>query len=570
PDERYFVARGEYRLENRAGVPIRELHLSTFIHLKLEAVEYPGARLREAYPEWGYAIYDLDEPLLPGEQRTLRFVTRTEPARGFQNHVDGDDVYMVYPNDVVGNGTNLYSPFILPFIGYTKMVEHKKAWMRHRYGLPPLEQRLRPHDDPVGLSKAMMLSHLAWGDVDVTIGTAPDQTAVTSGRLVRQWQQDGRNYFRYRSEGMGRGTFTIYSARYTVHRDTRFRVPIEIHHHPAHGQNVALMAEHLGRALAFYEAAFGPYPFERIRLVEFVYYDGMVFSEAGTLGLPEVLVWKSDLAGDGRDNLAEWLSYLLAYAWWEDQLIAADVAGSMTIREALSGYASNLYRRSIYAGDEQRRLKQRQMRDFFRTLGKIDFHEPPLTDVYNEVPVARLKGQIVLELIEAQIGQPALLAAIRQFFEAHAGRPPPYATVLDLRDAILDHTPVALRSVIGEAFSAVVTYRLGIVDATDTALPDGNHRVRVTLEAGKRYTEGLGKQREAPLDLPLPVVVRDAAGGIVHEAAVTVPDGLATFEWIVARRPHRVAVDPAFTLPSASVQNREKTLRPVDGDPPGR
>ncbi|MEO0869713.1 MAG: hypothetical protein AAFY17_15010 [Cyanobacteria bacterium J06642_11] len=214
PDQRYFQAEGEYQLENNTNQPINEIHLLTFINLDLGEVTYPGAILREAHPDWGYYIYDLATPLLPGEQQTLNFVTQTARPRGFNNHVNSDDVYMVYPNDVVGNGTNLYSPFILPFIGYTKMVEHKKAWLRAKLDLPPLDERMRPHDDSTGLNQAMMLTHLGWGTTDVTIGTSGDQTPVSTGQLVKQWTDNGRNYAHYQSQPNSRGKFTVYSGDY--------------------------------------------------------------------------------------------------------------------------------------------------------------------------------------------------------------------------------------------------------------------------------------------------------------------------------------------------------------------
>ncbi|MEM1311356.1 MAG: peptidase, partial [Cyanobacteria bacterium P01_H01_bin.153] len=494
PDQRYFQANGQYTLENRTDQPISEIHLLTFINLKLQDVFYPGATLREAHPEWGYYIYDLATPLLPGEQQVLQFQTATEPARGFRNQVDSDDVYMIYPNDVVHNGTNLYSPFILPFVGYTKMVEQKEAWLRENLGLPPLDDRMRPHDDPTGLAQALMVSHLGWGSTDITIGTAADQTAVTAGQLVEDWQEGDRAYFRYQSTEPTRGKFTIFSARYDTYRTEDYRVPIEIYHHPQHAKNVALIAEQVGAALTFYEDTFGPYPFKQVRVAEFVYYDGMAFSESGTLGIPEVLVWKSEATGAGRESLVDWVSYLLAHAWWEDQLIAADVSGGMAIREALSAYASELYQRSRRAPADHRQAKQQLMRDYFRRRGKIDFEEPPLADIYNELPVARHKGGMILELIEQQIGQEALLAGIRNFFADHRYQGPPYATILDLRDAIAAQAAESDRPLVNELFAEVITYQVGITDATYEPLADGQYRVQLSVTAQKLTTTGLGEQ----------------------------------------------------------------------------
>ncbi len=561
PDERRFVAIGAYRLENRSGRPIAEIHLSTFLNLELVRVKVPGARLSEAHPQWGYFIYRLDAPMLPGAQLEMEFVTRSETIRGFRNQVDSDDVYMVAPNEALHNGTSLYSPFILPFIGYTKMVEHKEAWLRDKHGLPPLDSRMRAHDDPVGLAQALTVSHLAWGDSEVVIGTAGAQTPVSSGREVRRWQEDGRQYVHYRSEAPHRGKFTLYSARYDTLAEHGARVPVTLYYHPPHAENARPMAHHMAGALDFYERAFGPYPYGQVRLVEFAYYPGMVFSEGGTIGLPEVLGWKADLAGDGEDAMIGWISYLLAHAWWEDQLIAADVVGSMTVREALSGYAANLYRRAIYPAERVSQLKRRQMQDYFRALGKVDFEEPSLDDVYNEVLVARYKGQMVLELIESRIGQPALLSAIREFLQIYRHRESPYATVLDLRDTILRHAPPGMHKWIGEQFSEVITYRYGLSEATYTQAPGGGYRVSLRVEASKRTTCGLGEYRDASLDVPLALALLDDRSQVLRRVEIDLQNFDSEVVIDIPVRPSRVILDPELTLPTATFAGREERLR---------
>ncbi|NEQ98046.1 MAG: peptidase [Cyanothece sp. SIO2G6] len=566
PEKGYFVANGDYLLENRTDTPIKEIHLLTFINLELGEVDYPGATLREAHPEWGYYIYDLEKPMQVGDRQRLRFKTYTEQPQGFRNQVDSDDVYMIYPNDVVGNGTNLYSPFILPFVGYTKVVEQKKAWLRQSLDLPPLDQRMRPHNDPDGQSQALMVTHLGWGKTDVTIGTADDQIAITSGRLVEEWTEPGRvdgkprRYFRYQSTVPDRGKFTVFSGRYAVHRNTDYRVPIEIYYHPEHDDNVELVAEHVGQALSFYETTFGPYPFEQVRVAEFVYYDGMVFSEGGTIGIPEVLVWKSEATGAGRDHIIDWVTYLLAHAWWEDQLIAADVAGGMTIREALSTYASGLYQRSQQTPEETQQARRRLMREFFRTLGKIDFQEPPLTDVYNELPIARYKGGMVLNQIEELIGQDNLLTALRTFLDTYRYQSPPYATVLDLQNAILEQTQERDRAIVAELFNQVITYQVGLTDAIATPLPDGTFQVELQVDAQKIYTYALGQQESTALDSPLSIAVENADGAIIYHQKHLLQGQYETITLMTNQLPAIATVDPYYSLPSSFLTDNRRPI----------
>ncbi|MEO0378477.1 MAG: peptidase, partial [Cyanobacteria bacterium P01_A01_bin.17] len=444
----------------------------------------------------------------------------------------------------------------------TKMVEHKKAWLRAKLDLPALDERMRPHNDPTGLAQGLMLTHLAWGTTDVTIGTDGDQTPVSTGQLVERWTEGDRNYARYRSSQPSRGKFTLYSGDYAIHRDTTYRVPIEIYYHPQHDDNIELIAQQVGQALTFYEDKFGPYPFQQVRVVEFVYYDGMVFSEGGTLGIPEVLVWKSQAQGLGKEHIASWATYLLAQAWWEDQLIAADVAGGMTLRESLSAYASNLYLRSQRTPEQQELSQKQRMRDFFRSLGKIDFQEPPLVDIYNELPIARHKGSMILELIEDQIGQDSLLEGIQTFLQKYRYQPPPYATVLDLRDAILAQANDSnQQTTIRELFAQVVTYQVGLADAVYTPRSDGKFDVQLTLEAQKLQASGLGQQKTMPVNLPVTIRLADENDQTIHIVKPLLTNSQMTLTFVTNQQPTYAKIDPAYKLPSAYLQDNIKQFR---------
>lgn len=538
PDQGYFTADGEYQLRNSTQSPIKEIHLLTFVNLELEDVTYPGANLRQAYPEWGYYIYDLATPLLPGKSQSLKFITRVEQPQGFRNQVDGDDIFMVYPNEVVGNGSNLYSPFILPFVGYTKMVEQKKSWLRYKLGLPPLEERVLAHNDPQGLNQGFLLTHLGWGNTEITIGTSSEQIPVSTGKLVKRWRENNRQYAQYQATTPDKGKFTIFSANYEVYTNNSYGVPIEVYYHPQHDYNIELIAETAGQALAFYEQTFGKYPFEQIRIVETSYYDEQLFSEAGTIGIPEFLVWKNQAVGQGKENVIDWVTYLLAQSWWEEQIMAADVAGAMTIREALSSYSSMLYQRSRRSPAEQRLAKKQQMQYYFRGLGKFDFKEPALTDVYNEFPIARDKGGMVLEQIESIIGQPALISAINEFLAKNSYQAPPYATIIDLQEKILAQADAGDRPIIKELLNKVVTYQVGIADAVYEPLASGKYQVTLTLEGQKIYTTELGKQDLTNLDLPVTIALQDSSGQEIYRQKHQLEQGQTTLKLNLDQLPH--------------------------------
>ena len=251
----------------------------------------------------------------------------------------------------------------------------------------------------------------------------------------------------------------------------------------------------------------------------------------------------------------------MGYAWWEDQIMVADVAGGLTIREALSAYGSSLYQRSRRTPKEQEMAKKQLMRDLFRTLGKIDFKEPALADIYNEIPIARHKGGMILEQIEDIIGQEALLAAIREFLQQYRYQDRPYATVLDLRDAILAKANVEQRSIISELFTEVVTYQVGLVDAVSEKLPDGKYKVTLEVEGQKFYTSELGQQEATDLDLPVTISLIGENGESIYNRKHKIKGQKAAIELVTEEFPIYGKVDPNYVFPSAFLQDNMKRIR---------
>ncbi|MEM7466420.1 MAG: peptidase, partial [Pseudomonadota bacterium] len=512
PETRRLRVDGKYQLENRHAEPISELHLLTFINLELQEVNFSGAKLQHADRDNGYFIYRLETPLQAGQSETLEFTTTVETPSGFRNLNHSSEAPMVYPNEVVDNGTNLYSGFITPFIGYTRIVEHQQAWLRARLGLPAAESKLMASDDPLSRQRAWLIPQGVWGSTDITVGVPQELLAVTDGRIAKRWRQDGREYTQFLSEKFERGEYIIHAGRYDVYRHTNSKIPIEIYYHPEHQENVALIAEFAQQTLNHFETIFGPYPFERLRIVESVYYDGVVGADGDTLSIPEVLVWKNIETEAGRENAAHWLAYLVAQAWWEASLIPADAAGSAVFREGLSEYASQHFLSSIRTNRRQSDAQRHRLRELFRELGKLDVQEPPLSLAYNQLGVARHKGSLVFGLVADLVGEDLFHQSLRRFLASYQNAPPPYPTLQDLRAQIVSDAPEYDKAV-SQLFDQVSTFNLGITEARIVSRDDELTEVELTLENIRFVGRGLGEKRSTVNELPVTVVLTDDSSG---------------------------------------------------------
>ena len=95
-----------------------------------------------------------------------------------------------------------------------------------------------------GAWKNNYISHDAdWLDYDATVSTAPDQIAITSGYLQREWMENGRRYFHYKMDAPILDLWAFQSARYATATDKWTSpdgkvVDIAVYYHPTHTWNV--------------------------------------------------------------------------------------------------------------------------------------------------------------------------------------------------------------------------------------------------------------------------------------------------------------------------------------------
>ena len=59
-----------------------------------------------------------------------------------------------------------------------------------------------------------------WVSLDATVSTSSDQIAIVPGYLRREWNENGRRYFHYQTDGQILDFFSVLSARYEVRHDT--------------------------------------------------------------------------------------------------------------------------------------------------------------------------------------------------------------------------------------------------------------------------------------------------------------------------------------------------------------
>ncbi|HVG25308.1 MAG TPA: hypothetical protein VND45_14215 [Thermoanaerobaculia bacterium] len=229
PERRAVDIRGTYTMVNKSGKPLTELHVSLNPRsLSRWRIDLPGAKLKSDDRQLGYMIYELAQPLAPGASMPMRFDIGFA-AKGFVNGESN--------TRIAENGTFFDSLSYFPHLGYNDRLELQDRGKRRKYGLGEVQRQAPPSDIRARMSNGLT-DESDWISLDTTVSTSGDQFALAPGYLQRQWTQNGRRYFQYKTTSPILGFWSYLSARYAVKRDAWHGIPIEVYYDPKHAYNV--------------------------------------------------------------------------------------------------------------------------------------------------------------------------------------------------------------------------------------------------------------------------------------------------------------------------------------------
>jgi ABC-type transport system involved in multi-copper enzyme maturation permease subunit len=537
PEEPAVHMRGTYRLANRTDAPIDTVHVTLNRNVETRSIALAGATVTIADDAAGYRIVALHRPLAPGDSAELAFDVAFRP-RGFPN--DG------LQTSAVENGT-YFDRSWLPYIGYQPMVELRNAKARERFGLPP--QPLLPGFDD---EKALRQPGL-WRDgqdvqVNVVLGTAADQVAITPGELRRSWTENGRRYFHYASAEPGAFGMPVFSGRYALREVPWNGVDLRIYHHPTHTYVLDRMVRGMQAALGYFTEQFGPYPYDLLQIVEVPGYDTFGRAHAHTLAFTEdnLIVRVED---DGLDHAFFATAHEVAHQWWGGQVTGAPVVGAGFLAEGLANYSAMMVTEATYGLAAAREVYDFQMDRYLFRRG-TEGRDVPLLEVTDQPWIFYGKGAVALYLLRDYIGAERVNAALRRYLERFVDSGPPYPTALDLYAELRTVTPESLHGLLTDLFETVTLWDVRTEQARVAPTGTGEYVVTLDVVARKVRADGTGNETEIPMDdlVEIGVFGPPAGDGAAREPLYLgkhrIRSGEQTVRVTVREEPARAGIDP--------------------------
>ncbi len=540
PENRSVKIRGSYQLENKHQENIDRIHLSINKDVKIEKMEFPGAKLESADRSQGYYIYRLASPMKSGDRLPLNYVLSVK-NHGFPNSR--------FNTKIVYNGTFFNSNDYFPHLGYFRNLQLLDPSKRKKHGLPPVERVPKITDENARRDNALSRES-DWMDFDTVVSTSPDQIAISPGYLQKEWTENGRRYFHYKMDSPILAFWSYLSARYAVKRDHWNDVAIEIYYDPAHPYNVDRMIAASKKSLDYFTQNFGPYQHKQVRIIEFPRYERFAQSFPNTIPFSESIGF---IARIRKPEDIDYVTYVtaheIAHQWWAHQVIGANQQGASMLVESMSQYSALMVMEKEYGERQMKKFLKYELDRYLSGRGAELIEEEPLELVEEQSYIHYSKGSLALYALRDWVGEKNLNEALALYIKDKKFQQPPYTNSRELISYMSQAVPPDKKTIIKDLFEAITIYDLKTTDVQSKRRNDGKYDVTFEVEARKFHADGKGKETETSMSDWIDVGVlgkkeKDGADKILALEKKQIHSGKMKFEFVVNEPPEKAGIDP--------------------------
>ncbi len=245
PHERDYNAKVKYVMVNKTDKNIDSLFINYGDNLKSITFEAKN-KLVSKDTVLRFDIYKLEKSILPGDSLLVNFEVKNRP-----------NTFLEDRSPVTENGTFLNNG-MFPSFGYNETGEIADNDIRKKYKLPAKE-RMAATDDEHARENTYISNEADWITFETTVSTSEDQIAIAPGYLQKEWNENGRHYFRYKMDQKMLNFYTFHSGIYEVVKEKVKGVNLEIYYHKGHEYNLDRMMDAMKRSIAYYSENFSPY-----------------------------------------------------------------------------------------------------------------------------------------------------------------------------------------------------------------------------------------------------------------------------------------------------------------------
>lgn len=494
PEERNIIVKADIQLTNASNKAIDSLH---FFNLEGwdTKLTIPNATPVFEDETYLYTIYKLSPALQPGEQINLH-VNNTYLTKGFENGRGN--------TSIVNNGTFFNNGDVLPIMGYAENYELSDKNTRKKYGLEP---KARMPELTKEVSELHDRNYISNGqsdyiNVETVISTSKDQIAIAPGSLTKKWEENGRDYYHYKTDTPSLNFYSFMSADYEIAKRKWNGVDIEVYYDKKHDVNIEMMLDAVERSLVYYTENFGPYYHKQCRIIEFPRYATFAQAFPGTMPYSEGFGFITNLEDETENNVIDAvIAHEMAHQWWAHQVIGANMQGSVLMSESFSEYSALMTLKNMT--EDPMKMREFLKYDHDRYLrGRSGEREKelPLYKVENQGYIHYGKGSVILYALQDYIGEDKVNYAMKGFLEEFRYKKPPYPSSYDFLKHLEPQVPDSLNYLITDWFKEITLYDNRLKEANYKKLDNGKYEVTLEIESSKIKSDSLGNESKTAIN----------------------------------------------------------------------
>ena len=544
PEERNINVKADIQLTNASNKAIDSLHFYNLENWDTK-LTIPNATAVFKDDSYGYTIYKLSPALQPGEQILLH-LDNTYLTKGFENGRGN--------TNIINNGTFFNNGDVLPTMGYAENFELSDKNTRKKYDLEPKERMPKLTREISDLHNNNYISNgqSDYINVETIISTSKDQTAIAPGSLIKKWEENGRDYYHYKTDTPSLNFYAFMSGDYEIAKRKWNGIDIEVYYDEKHPENVEMMLDAVERSLTYYTENFGPYFHKQCRIIEFPRYATFAQAFPGTMPYSEALGFIINLEDESGNNVVDAvIAHEMAHQWWAHQVVGPNMQGSAMMSESFSEYSALMTIKNMI--DDPMRMREGLKYDHDRYLrgrsGEL-LKELPLYTVENQGYIHYGKGSVILYALQDYIGEDKVNLAMKGFLEEYRYKEPPYPTSYDFLRYLEPQVPDSLNYLITDWFKEITLYDNRLKEANYKKLDNGKYEVTFEIESYKIKSDSLGNETKTAINdwIDVGAFADYDEENLIFQKRVKVNKPKMTFVFEIDSLPSKLAIDPRHLL----------------------
>ncbi len=561
PHERTVNVKGDYILFNNNNKPISEIYINlndwNLSNLKPLKLDKPFIKTLHA-KEFGFRILELEQSMQPGDTITLQF-DYDIIANGFTENQP--------KNEIVENGTCIsltsFGSDYFPLIGYAVNYELIKDTDRRDFDLP--DKTDAPTIAMADRSKAMV--DISRPNYEAIISTSSDQTVISGGRLIKQWIENNRIYFHYKTDTIVENEIPIISGRYAIAREEYKGINVEVYYYPKHDYNITSILDGLKDSYDYGNKYFSRYPYGDLRVVEVPAY----MSQGGARHFPTTFIWKES-AGfvnryeeDDIDIVYGIAAHENAHHYWAGIVTPAYAEGAFMLTETMCQYVMERLTTIKFGEKIGRDYRQREMESYLRRRKHDTEGEKPLLESSpRQAYIGYKKSTVAMYALQDYIGEDSVGKALGRIVDKYGYRLDTFALASDLINEFYKVTPDSLKYLVDDLFLNITLYENKINSASYRTLKDGKYLVELDVETLKYYADSVGNQLETSLRDYIYVALMDEEGEAYYYQKHLFTQNNSSIQINTDQIPAKAGIDPYFVLIDRELDNNICEVKSAD------